>query len=106
MNLKKRMSQITISFNLLKVLWWLKNKRRKKPVEVKPMKETKTELWIMALVDIVLLVLTVFGQLNPEMFAKVVAAWGSVYIVARSIVKITRTPLDDKIVEKINEKIG
>jgi len=100
--MKINIKKLAVGINFVKAILWLKN-LRKKPQEVIMTKEKKTELWVIAVTDIVLAAMALLGILKPALFATLVTTLGSVYALSRAIAKFTPNKIDDKVIEKIGE---
>jgi len=77
---------------------------KKKMSEVKQGKST-SELYVLIANIIVQIVGVMAGKIPAETSAMIVAILSGLYIIGRSIVKLTATKTDDMIVDKIGEII-
>ena len=99
----KRLTKISIGINVFKIVKWIVNRKRRRPQEVITMKETKSELYVTSIASLVAIVMNIMGVLQPDLMIKVMAVLGSVYTVGRTLVKMTRTTLDDRAIEELGK---
>ena len=83
---------------------WLKNKRKKAQEVI--VKETKTELYAVAAVNLIAIGMTLLGGLNPELAIKAMTILTGIYTIGRSVVKMTPTKIDDKVIEELKKIIN
>ena len=101
--MKINIPKLSIGINLIKVIMWLKNKRKKAQEVI--VKETKTELYAVAAVNLIAIGMTLLGGLNPELAIKAMTILTGIYTVGRSVVKMTPTKIDDKVIEELKKII-
>ncbi|MFH8039040.1 MAG: hypothetical protein QXJ14_03455 [Candidatus Aenigmatarchaeota archaeon] len=64
-----------------------------------------TEFWVL-IINIVSLIITTFiGQIKPETMTVITGILSGLYIIARTIVKVTKSKYDDELVGLIYDKI-
>jgi len=78
--------------------------KKKKEVIVKKGIAT-SELWLTVAFDLLAIGFMVAGTLNPELMIKILGITNGIYLVSRTIVKLTATELDDAAVAKLKELI-
>ena len=64
-----------------------------------------TEFWAMVVANVLLALAGLVGYLPPELTAKIIAGLVTIYTVARVVVKLTPTQIDDKALGKLAELI-
>jgi len=77
-------------------------KKMKREGNVKKGKNS-TEFWLTVTFNLIATALMVVGQINPDLYLKICAVLNGVYTVGRTLVKMTSTDIDDKVIEKIKE---
>lgn len=65
-----------------------------------------TEFWMTVIFDLLAIVMTVLGVVEPEVAAKIMLVLNGFYMTSRTLVKFTATDLDDKAVEMLKNKLG